>query len=98
MGTTQAIAFRTLRKALVEAPVCLMLMLLCLFYKLMLLGSCAGNVIAYASRALSSAEQNNSVIQKECLAAVFCSKAIHYLLEDLPVLNRPRPFTMAISS
>ena len=40
-----------------------------------------GRVIAYGSRALNQAEQQYSVIQKECLAIVFPLKQFrHYLL------------------
>ena len=38
-----------------------------------------GHVIAYTSRALSSSERNNSIIQKECLAVVHSLK-----LENFP--------------
>ena len=70
----------------------LMLMPLCLFYKLMqvLLAweLCLNRMVksfgAYVSRALNSAERHHSIIQKECLAAVFATKQFrHYLL------NRP---------
>jgi len=39
-----------------------------------------GHVIAYASQTLTKSESNYSVIQRECLAAVFGMKQYHYYL------------------
>ena len=90
--TPQAIAFSTLKKALVEAPVLSYprfdanapMFVLQTDASSVGLGAVLeqnGNVIAYASRALNSAERHYSVIQKECLATVFATKQFrHYLL------------------
>ena len=49
-----------------------------------------GHVVAYASRALTKAKQQYSVIQKECLAAVFAMKQYrHYLLGQLLTDHSP---------
>ena len=52
-----------------------------------------GHVIACASRSLNKAEQQYSVIQKECLAAVFAMKQFrHYLLgRNFQLLSDLRP-------
>ena len=53
-----------------------------------------GHVIAYASRALNQAEQQYSVIQKECLAIIFALKQFrHYLLgRSFELLTDHAPF------
>ena len=43
-----------------------------------------GLVVAYISRALSKAEQQYSVIQKECLGAVYAMKQLHHSLLGRP--------------
>ena len=90
--TTQANVFTTLKKALVEAPVLsyprfdvnapmFVLQTDASSVGLGVVLEQNGKVIAYASKALNSAEQHYSVIQKECLAAVFATKQFcHYLL------------------
>jgi len=91
-GATQADAFKTLKKGLVEAPVLTYprfdpnapMFVLQTDASSVGLGAVLeqnGSVIAYASRALNCAERQYSVIQKECLAAVFATKQFcHYLL------------------
>ena len=43
------------------------------------------HVNAYASRTLNIAEQQYSVIQKECLAAVYAMKQFYHYLLDQPI-------------
>ena len=64
-----------------------MLMPLCLYASSVGLGAVLeqnSKVIAYASRALNSAERHYSVIQKECLAAVFATEQFHHYLIGRP--------------